>query len=152
MATNKQSRSKMADEKDQRCLFEFEQDLARSDGISASMAKHAGRNRRRRCWPVGSPASVVAFACGAYRITPVDPGKNTPTPCRAGVHFATGKEFYTTAEVAQILGKRPYTVREWCRLGRVRGDKAHSGRGLDEEWRVWHEELMQIQNEGPLGS
>ncbi|NLX22080.1 MAG: hypothetical protein GXY55_10505 [Phycisphaerae bacterium] len=26
------------------------------------------------------------------------------------------KESYSPAEVAQILGKKPYTVREWCRL------------------------------------
>jgi DNA-directed RNA polymerase specialized sigma24 family protein len=31
------------------------------------------------------------------------------------------KEYYTTVEAAKLLGKRPYTVREWCRLGRVRG-------------------------------
>ena len=29
------------------------------------------------------------------------------------------KEFYSTQEAAKLLGKRPYTVREWCRLGRV---------------------------------
>lgn len=26
------------------------------------------------------------------------------------------KEWYTPVEVAEMLGKRPYTVREWCRL------------------------------------
>ena len=62
----------------------------------------------------------------------------------------TVKEFYTTAEIAQLLGRRPYTVREWCRLGRINAEKAHSGRGLDEEWRVGHEELVRIQNEGLL--
>lgn len=60
------------------------------------------------------------------------------------------KEFYTTAEVAKILGKRPYTVREWCRLGRINAEKANFGRGLDEEWRVRHDELLRIQNEGLL--
>ncbi len=60
------------------------------------------------------------------------------------------KEYYTTQDVARILSKRPYTVREWCRLGRVRGEKSHSGRGVDEEWRISHEELMRIQNEGLL--
>lgn len=60
------------------------------------------------------------------------------------------KEYYTTQEVARILSKRPYTVREWCRLGRVRGEKSHSGRGLDVEWRIGHVELTRIQNEGLL--
>lgn len=60
------------------------------------------------------------------------------------------KEYYTTLEVAKLLKKRPYTVREWCRLGRVQGEKSHSGRGLDEEWRISHGELTRIQNEGLL--
>jgi hypothetical protein len=29
------------------------------------------------------------------------------------------KDWYTTSEVAQILGKAEFTVREWCRLGRA---------------------------------
>ncbi len=66
------------------------------------------------------------------------------------VRGAIIKEYYTTQEVAQLLKKRPYTVREWCRLGRVQGEKSHSGRGLDEEWRISHEELTRIQNEGLL--
>ena len=60
------------------------------------------------------------------------------------------KEYYSTQEVAKLLGKKPYTVREWCRLGRIRGEKANFGRGLDNEWRVSHEELERIRNEGLL--
>ena len=60
------------------------------------------------------------------------------------------KEWYTTSEVAKILGKRPYTVREWCRLGRVNAEKGISGRGLDEEWRISNDELKRIGNEGLL--
>lgn len=63
---------------------------------------------------------------------------------------SAAKEYYTTQEVAKILSRRPYTVREWCRLGRVRGEKAFSGRGQDEEWRISHVELLRIQNEGLL--
>ncbi|MBX3412563.1 MAG: helix-turn-helix domain-containing protein [Pirellulales bacterium] len=62
----------------------------------------------------------------------------------------TSKEYYTTIEAAKILGKRPYTVREWCRLERVHAEKALSGRGIDEEWRISHDELVRIQNEGLL--
>lgn len=60
------------------------------------------------------------------------------------------KESYTTLEVARILGKRPYTVREWCRLQRVVAEKTWSGRGQDDEWRISLEELQRIQNEGLL--
>jgi len=62
----------------------------------------------------------------------------------------TVKEAYTTQEVAHILGKRPYTVREWCRHGRVHAYKAAFGRGGEDEWRIGHQELVRIQNEGLL--
>lgn len=60
------------------------------------------------------------------------------------------KSWYTTSEAAEILDKRPYTVREWCRLGRINADKAMSGRGIDEEWRISHEEIERISNSGLL--
>ena len=45
----------------------------------------------------------------------------------------TVKEYYSTAEVAQILGKAEFTVREWCRLGHVWASKRNCGRG-NSEW------------------
>ncbi len=60
------------------------------------------------------------------------------------------KEFYTTDEVSAIMGKAPFTVREWCRQGRVRASKRESGRGHSKEWIVSHEELMRLQTEGLL--
>ena len=42
------------------------------------------------------------------------------------------KEFYTTAETAELLGKRPYTVREWCRLARINAERAEAERQLAE--------------------
>jgi len=60
------------------------------------------------------------------------------------------KDSYSTQEIASILGRRPYTVREWCRLQRINAYKAMCGRGCEEEWRVTHEELCRIQNEGLL--
>ena len=60
------------------------------------------------------------------------------------------KEFYSTAEVAQILGKAEFTVREWCRLGRIYADKRDSGRGRSKEWIISHEEIVRIKNAGLL--
>ncbi len=60
------------------------------------------------------------------------------------------KEFYSTTEVAKILEKRPYTVREWCRLQRIRAEKCLTGRGPEEAWKISHEELDRIRNEGLL--
>ena len=62
----------------------------------------------------------------------------------------TVKESYSPAEVAQILNKKPYTVREWCRLGRLNATKALSGRGIDGEWRISREEILRWQKEGLL--
>jgi hypothetical protein len=62
----------------------------------------------------------------------------------------TAKELYTTAEAARILGKAEFTVREWCRLGRVHARKRACGRGRTQEWVVSHGEVERVRNEGLL--
>lgn len=62
----------------------------------------------------------------------------------------TVKEFYTTAEVAEIVGKAEFTVREYCRLGRIRGQKRACGRGKHPAWIIAHAELERFRNEGLL--
>ena len=66
------------------------------------------------------------------------------------VQQRTVKEWYSTAEVAKLLGKAEFTVREWCRNGRVRGQKQGSGRGKHQAWVIAHEEVLRIQKEGLL--
>jgi Helix-turn-helix domain len=58
------------------------------------------------------------------------------------------KDYYTTAEVGKILDKSDYTVREWCRQGRVHGSKRECGRGTASEWVISRAELDRIKNEG----
>lgn len=60
------------------------------------------------------------------------------------------KSHYSTHEVAGKLGKAEFTVREWCRLGRIRATKRATGRGRSQEWMVSHEELMRVGSEGLL--
>lgn len=62
----------------------------------------------------------------------------------------TVKDWYTVAEVAETLGRAEFTVREWCRLGRIYASKRECGRGRAKEWIIAHEELTRIQNEGLL--
>jgi hypothetical protein len=60
------------------------------------------------------------------------------------------KDWYSTAEVATLLAKAEFTVREWCRLGRVHAAKRLCGRGCSQEWIISHDELTRIRNEGLL--
>ncbi len=69
---------------------------------------------------------------------------------QALVEQRTLKEWYTTAEVAKLLDKAEFTVREWCRLGRIQAKKKNCGRGVAGEWIISHEELTRIRNEGLL--
>jgi hypothetical protein len=62
----------------------------------------------------------------------------------------TVKDWYSTAEVAEMLGRAEYTVREWCRQGRIHARKKLCGRGRGGEWLISHEELSRLGNEGLL--
>ena len=66
------------------------------------------------------------------------------------VRQRTVRDWYSTDEVAAILGKAKFTVREWCRLGRVHCRKKDSGRGKHQSWAISHDELARIQREGLL--
>ena len=61
-----------------------------------------------------------------------------------------GKEWYSTAEVAKILGKRPFTVRQWCREGRINAHKRDCGRGNEGEWEISADEIERYRNHGLL--
>jgi hypothetical protein len=62
----------------------------------------------------------------------------------------TVREFYTTKQAAELLDKDEYTVREWCRNGRVNAQKRRSGRGKFLEWIIARAELDRYQREGLL--
>ena len=62
----------------------------------------------------------------------------------------TIKDWYSPEEVAEILKKQPYTVREWCRYRRINARKRPTGRGDAKEWEISHEELERIKSHGLL--
>ena len=62
----------------------------------------------------------------------------------------TAKDWYTTEEVAKKLGRAEFTVREWCRLGRIEAEKRKSGRGRHQAWVISHDELERYQRHGLL--
>jgi hypothetical protein len=66
------------------------------------------------------------------------------------VERETAKAWYDIDEFAHRVGKACFTVREWARLGRIKGEKRTSGRGAHAAWVISHEELLRYQREGLL--
>lgn len=62
----------------------------------------------------------------------------------------TIKDWYTTEEFAHLVGKAEFTVREYCRHGRLNAEKRQSGRGAHPAWVISHQELLRFQREGLL--
>jgi hypothetical protein len=60
------------------------------------------------------------------------------------------REHYGIEEFAQLVGREPFTCREWARLGRIHAEKKGSGRGPHAAWVVSHEELLRYQRDGLL--
>jgi hypothetical protein len=60
------------------------------------------------------------------------------------------REWYTTHEFAAAIGKAEFTIREYCRLGRLHGEKRSSGRGAHPQWVLSHAELERFRRNGLL--
>jgi excisionase family DNA binding protein len=60
------------------------------------------------------------------------------------------RDYYTTAQAAEVLGLAEFTVREWCRHGRIKGEKRKSGRGAHYQWVISRAELQRYEREGLL--
>jgi len=57
---------------------------------------------------------------------------------------------FTVEEAARALGKTTFTVREWCRLGRMNATKRAEKRGGAEMWNISAQEIDRVRNEGLL--
>ena len=60
------------------------------------------------------------------------------------------REWYTTHEFAHAVGKAEFTIREYCRLGRLKAEKRQSGRGAYPQWVLSHAELERYRRNGLL--
>jgi hypothetical protein len=54
------------------------------------------------------------------------------------------REWFSAGEVARLLHKAPYTVRQWCVHGRLRAKKLANSR----QWRVHRSEVVRYRAEG----
>ena len=66
------------------------------------------------------------------------------------VNLEPVQDWYSVAEVASMLSRADFTVREWARLGRINASKRESGRGRTKEWMISRAELQRLRNEGLL--
>lgn len=66
------------------------------------------------------------------------------------VERETVKDFYDVEEFARMVGKAPFTCREWARLGRINAEKRQSGRGAHPAWVISHQELLRYRRDGLL--
>jgi hypothetical protein len=55
------------------------------------------------------------------------------------------KEWYSIEEMARLLGKARFTVREWCRHGRIKCPTRNDGLGNHRSWGIAYEEVVHIQ-------
>ena len=60
------------------------------------------------------------------------------------------RSFYKVEEVAKILDRTPYSVREWCRHGRIHAKKQSASFRGAERWQIAAEELNRYRNFGLL--
>ena len=66
------------------------------------------------------------------------------------VERQTVRYWYSTEQFAQLAGKSEFTIREYCRLGRLKAEKRRSGRGAHPAWVISHAEWQRFQREGLL--
>ena len=64
------------------------------------------------------------------------------------VAIARPREWFSPAEVATMLGRATYTVRQWCRQGRIQARKRSCGRGLYLAWEIHADELWHYCEHG----
>lgn len=108
------------------------------------------QNQREQTTLAASPESIERLTARIDQV--LEQLRFLDERVRSLTEARSAKEWYSTDELASLLGKRPFTVREWCRLGRIRAEKRACGRGHSQEWMIAQEEVSRIRNEGLLPS
>jgi hypothetical protein len=58
--------------------------------------------------------------------------------------------FYSTKEFAERVERSEYTVRQWCKNGRINAQKRPGGRGAYDEWQIPASEPQRYRDFGFL--
>ena len=72
----------------------------------------------------------------------------SPPPTTLGGNAPRAREWYSPEEVAKMIGRAAYTVREWCRQQRLAARKRACGRGRHLAWEINVEELWRYLEHG----
>ena len=65
-----------------------------------------------------------------------------------GLGRQNSQSWYSPAEIARLIRRRPATVRGWCRTGQLAARKRMLGRGNKLEWEVSADELQRFRDHG----
>jgi hypothetical protein len=57
---------------------------------------------------------------------------------------------YNVEEFGELVQRGPFTVRQWCNLGRINADKTGTNCGPSRTWSISHEEYLRFKKEGLL--
>lgn len=60
------------------------------------------------------------------------------------------REYYSVQEFAELVGRKEYTVREWCRFSRINAEKCDTGHGDTKNWKIPADELQRYRDHGLL--
>jgi hypothetical protein len=58
------------------------------------------------------------------------------------------RQWFSTDEVAKLVDRRPFTVREWCRKKRMLARKRETGRGNQPDWQISACEVQHFRDHG----
>jgi hypothetical protein len=60
------------------------------------------------------------------------------------------REWHTVEQFAELVNREPFTVREWCRHGRIHANKKGRGPAKNRAWAIPTSELLRFEREGLL--
>jgi hypothetical protein len=60
------------------------------------------------------------------------------------------QQWYTVEEFSAQVKREPFTVREWCRHGRINAERCLQRCGPVRQWRISHGELERFRRDGLL--